>query len=89
MGLVLGLREGQKVQVGTYKITVTDIMGRTKFRILAEGEDMNYDLIIDDVQMKKVGNDIRISAGIGARCMARVVIEAPEEMNIARLKDLG
>jgi len=91
MALVIGLERGETVFIGKgeteIKVTITDIMGPTRFKIFVETPSMDYRYEISGDYTVSVGTKIVIGCGTGGTARkARVLIQAPRHIEIERGK---
>lgn len=88
MGLAIGMYKGDAVQVGESTFKLIEVLGLESFKIVrckATGEAIAPELVVNAKEAKELDKGAFISAGIGTHGMARVVIEAPREIEITRL----
>lgn len=85
MALILGVREGKDFFVGDNRIKVLKIQAENRFEIQVGKPGHLERHVISEEESKEVLPDIRLSAGLhGTPDLARVVIDAPEDVKILR-----
>lgn len=91
MPLVIGLEAGEDVFIGSgpaeIKVTVTDIFGPNRFKVLVEKSTINHRYEIKDDYAVDLGPGISLGCGKGGTVYkARVLIQAPRQVQIERGK---
>ena len=82
MPLSLALKEGDDFHVGPYVFSVVKIYSERHVRLRLPGGNL---VDIDDEHAKELAPKVFVMVGTrGQRGMARIAVEAPLDMNIAR-----
>lgn len=87
MALILAAQENESVFIGDVKVTVTDILHPTLFKVAVEGQGAALDTIytIRSSERVEILPDVFLSAGnTGSMTHVKLVFEAPKDRVILR-----
>jgi hypothetical protein len=85
MGLVLGLTIGKDVYFNKVKVTLESVSSPTRYKVKVHGEALDQIFEVENTATTEIMPNVFVSAGPTHRpgC-AKMVIEAPQSVNIKR-----